>query len=1401
MTQKTSLLKYVMSLMLIMLGFASQAQTPTYDMYITNQSQVDSKTYQFDVYVLRTGANALEMAGIQLGIGMDTSITNGGTLSFSFVTGSSELVAAQVPQTFIVGSAFYTVNNVVYRCLSQTARTGPGAGNGTVISATKTGCTTPGTRIGTYRLSNTRDFKSASSAKHIFNVTAGAQRTVTALTCYVSGVNTTATGTLYNYNTQGSCDQNLSLNGCAVSAGVSTNAVVCYGQSTGSATVTLSGLGSSSTGTYKLDGGASVAYSSNPFTVSGLSAGSHTIAVTTTGLCEASTGSFTVNGPAGPSTSSTTRSECTSFLWNGTTYTASGVYTFNTTSGAGCDSTATLNLTIRNKTTSSSSASVCPSALPYQWNGGSYTASGVYTYHTTNAAGCDSTVTLNLTVKSNSSSSSSASVCPSALPYQWNSGSYTASGVYTYHTTNAAGCDSTVTLNLTVKSNSSSSSDASVCPSALPYQWNGGSYTASGVYTYHTTNAAGCDSTVTLNLTVKSNSSSSSSATVCAASLPYSWNNGSYTASGVYTYNTTNAAGCDSTVTLNLTVAQSASSQTPVSVCASALPYSWNGSNYTASGTYTFNTATTNGCDSVATLVLTVNASSSSTTIASACVSAGAYSWNGVSYTASGVYTYSTTNAAGCDSTAILNLSVTSTIPTVSPAITQVLVSNLCGARTYRYSAATTANATGYNWILPTSVGGISGVTLDSGFATSSRVILVTYASNAAALSTDSIKVRAYSGCGFTAYKAAKLSNALLTVPAAPTAITITPLITNVCGSRVYRYSVPALPAGTATTGAATGYVWEFVGSLSEYATIDSGDVNSQKIVVSYTSNAAAATGDSIKFYYTSGCGNSLTKAAKLSNTALKEPAAATAVTITAIQTNVCGARRYRYSAPNLPVATTTTGAATGYVWDFVGSLASTMTIDSGDLNSQRFTVTFTSNGASATGDSVRMYYTSDCGNSLRKTAKLSNTSLLAPAAAAATGVTITPIQTNVCSIRKYRYSAPALPAATTTTGAASGYVWDVIGSLASTMTIDSGDLYSQRFTVTFTSNAASAAGDSVRVLYTTAGCGNSARRAVKLSNTLLSAPAAATAVTITPIQTTVCSARKYRYSAPNLPAATTSTGAANGYVWDFVGSLASTMTIDSGNVNSQAFTVTFTSNAAAANVDSVRVLYTTAGCGNSARKGAKLANTLLGAPAAPASITIATKSDVCYARTYRYIAPAPLPGATTSAGAASGYLWSAPTGTVGSTGTIDSGSVTSRIITVTYTSNAAAGLDSIRLQYTSAGCGTSAPKAQKLSNLIKTGCVPPITKTTSRVPNSSPASMEVKVYPNPTTTQFNVQVKSSGTEEAVVRVLDVTGRFIKRVKVSSNSNVNLGSDLKAGAYMLEVKQGKEVKTVRVMKF
>jgi hypothetical protein len=121
-------------------------------------------------------------------------------------------------------------------------------------------------------------------------------------------------------------------------------------------------------------------------------------------------------------------------------------------------------------------------------------------------------------------------------------------------------------------------------------------------------------------------------------------------------YITTSVNGCDSTVTLNLTINQPNTSSTTHTACDS---YTWNGQTYTQSGTYVFNTTTVAGCDSTATLVLTVNASSTSSTTQTAC---GSYTWNGQTYTQTGTYTYVTPNAVGCDSTATLNLTV-NTIP------------------------------------------------------------------------------------------------------------------------------------------------------------------------------------------------------------------------------------------------------------------------------------------------------------------------------------------------------------------------------------------------------------------------------------------------------------------------------------------------------------------------------------------------------------------------------------------------------------------------------------------------------------------------------------------------------------------------------------------------------------------
>ena len=78
---------------------------------------------------------------------------------------------------------------------------------------------------------------------------------------------------------------------------------------------------------------------------------------------------------------------------------------------------------------------------------------------------------------------------------------------------------------------------------------------------------------------------------------------------------------------------------------------------------------------------------------------------------------------------------------------------------------------------------------------------------------------------------------------------------------------------------------------------------------------------------------------------------------------------------------------------------------------------------------------------------------------------------------------------------------------------------------------------------------------------------------------------------------------------------------------------------------------------------------------------------------------------------------------------------------------------------------------------------------------------MEVKVFPNPTTSNFNLQVITADNEEVVVRILDVQSRFIKSFKVAPYQTIIVGAELKSGSYLVEVRQGEEKKVVRVVKY
>ena len=87
------------------------------------------------------------------------------------------------------------------------------------------------------------------------------------------------------------------------------------------------------------------------------------------------------------------------------------------------------------------------------------------------------------------------------------------------------------------------------------YDWDGTIYTESGTYEQKFTALNGADSTVTLNLTILPEVlPTTDEVTVRYDELPYLWNDSAFTESTVYTATLQDAYGCDSVVTLKLTV-------------------------------------------------------------------------------------------------------------------------------------------------------------------------------------------------------------------------------------------------------------------------------------------------------------------------------------------------------------------------------------------------------------------------------------------------------------------------------------------------------------------------------------------------------------------------------------------------------------------------------------------------------------------------------------------------------------------------------------------------------------------------------------------------------------------------------------------------------------------------------
>lgn len=258
------------------------------------------------------------------------------------------------------------------------------------------------------------------------------------------------------------------------------------------------------------------------------------------------------------------------YVWN-----TSGTYTDTIANTAGCDSIMTVNLIIVPPLSDTISPVACGTYISPSGNN-IWTMSGTYFDTLQNSVGCDSFLTINLTVNPNTTATISPVSCGS---YTAPSGTQTwiTSGTYQDIIPNSTGCDSAITINLTISGTTSETIFVTECDSAVSpsgnYVW-----TTSGTYRDTLTNAAGCDSLMIIGVEIGNSTSAVIDTSTCG---PYLSPSGNYTwaMSGIYLDTIPNSEGCFEYLTINLgvTTIDTSVTQTGQSLSANAagLAYEW----------------------------------------------------------------------------------------------------------------------------------------------------------------------------------------------------------------------------------------------------------------------------------------------------------------------------------------------------------------------------------------------------------------------------------------------------------------------------------------------------------------------------------------------------------------------------------------------------------------------------------------------------------------------------------------------------------------------------------------------------------------------------------------------------------------------------------------------------------
>ena len=307
----------------------------------------------------------------------------------------------------------------------------------------------------------------------------------------------------------------------------------------------------------------------------------------------------------------------------------------------------------------------------YDFYGESVHTPGIYEHHTQTEFGCDKLIRLHLYNWDTYETPISDHFCQGEH-YMFYDQAISTSGIY-YHTLESAhGCDSVIKLNLIQDPSYEVELWESTCEGGAGYYYVGDYLQPSPYpYIYVFESVLGCDSVVSLHIEEAEYNSKTYNVSLCATQYTWGSNGTTYYESGVYYDTLSFPNACDSTLVLNLELRPSYDIDVYETSCDS---YRWKNDIYNVDMTFDESTVYTHhyvndyGCDSEATLYLTINDHDEYVFTVSNEENCDSYYWDpqgheilytdheDLEYNMSGTYHRTYKNSHDCDSLVTMNV-------------------------------------------------------------------------------------------------------------------------------------------------------------------------------------------------------------------------------------------------------------------------------------------------------------------------------------------------------------------------------------------------------------------------------------------------------------------------------------------------------------------------------------------------------------------------------------------------------------------------------------------------------------------------------------------------------------------------------------------------------------------------